>query len=51
MTSDVVINPSSISKKSLKVIVIEQINYMRALREVGMHLNGHKFIEVFFYMK
>jgi hypothetical protein len=47
MTLDVVFNPSSISNKSLRVIVIEQVNYTRALGEVGMHLNGHKSIEVF----
>jgi hypothetical protein len=47
MTLDVILNPSSISNKSFRVIVIEQVNYTRALREVGMHLNGHKSIEVF----
>jgi hypothetical protein len=47
ITLDVVFNPSSINNKSLRVIVIEEVNYMRALGEVGMHLNGHKSIEVF----
>jgi hypothetical protein len=49
MTLDVVFNLSSINNKSLRVIVIEQINYTGALGKVGMHLNGHKSIEV--YMK
>jgi hypothetical protein len=49
MTLDVVFNPHSISNISFRVIVIKQINYIGALREVGMHLNGHKSIEV--YMK
>jgi hypothetical protein len=49
MTLDVVFNLSSISNKSLRVIVIKQVNYMGALGEVGMHSNGHKSIEV--YMK
>jgi hypothetical protein len=48
MTLNVVFNPSSISIKSLRVIVIEQVNYTRGLGEVGMHLNGHKSIEVLF---
>jgi hypothetical protein len=48
MTLDVVSNPSFINNKSLRVIVIEQVNYRGALGEVGMHLNGHKSIEVFF---
>jgi hypothetical protein len=47
MTLNVVFNPSSISIKSLRVIVIEQVNYTKALGEFGMHLNGHKSIEVF----
>jgi hypothetical protein len=49
MTLDVVFNPHSISNTSFKVIVIKQVNHIGALREVGMHLNGHKSIEV--YMK
>ncbi len=46
ITLDVGFNPSSISNKSLSVVVIEQATLHG---EVGMHLTGHKSIEI--YMK